>query len=180
MALVSSVLFFIHVLLFLNLLWAKEFRRPEQALSQIYPGSQIEVRNITLTREQVEEVQKISGAKMESRLASWYIVRKGGQIIAYGYVDMHRVRTHPEVVLYTITPDGKLDVVEVLAFYEPLEYMPEDNWLRLFAGKQLSKDPVRLRRDIPNITGATLTARAITDNARKVLALWQVLFGVQR
>ncbi len=156
---------------------AKELKRPEQALAQIYPGSQIEVRNITLTREQVEEVQKISGVKVESRLASWYIVKKSGQIIAYGYADIHRVRTHPEVVLYTITPEGKLDVVEVLAFYEPLEYMPEDQWLKLFAGKQLSKDPIRLRRDIPNITGATLTARAITDNARKVLVMWQLIFG---
>lgn len=159
---------------------AKDFKRPEQALSQIYTGSQIEVRNITLTREQMEEVQRISGVKLESRIASWYIVKKGGQTIAYGYADIHRVRTHPEVVLYTITPDGRLDVVEVLAFYEPLEYMPEDQWLRLFAGKQLSKDPIRLRRDIPNITGATLTARAITDNARKVLAMWQILFGGQR
>ena len=180
MALLALLFLIVYTLLSPNPLQAKEFKRPEQALSQIYPGSQIEVRNITLTREQVEEVQRISGVKLESRLASWYIVRKGGQIIAYGYADIHRVRTHPEVVLYTITPDGRLDVVEVLAFYEPLEYMPEDQWLRLFAGKQLSKDPIRLRRDIPNITGSTLTARAITDNARKVLAMWQILFGGQR
>lgn len=160
--------------------YAREIKKPEQALSQIYPGSQIEVRNITLSREQTEEVQRISGVKMESRLASWYLVRKDGRLVAYAYVDVHRVRTHPEVVLYTITPDGRLDVVEVLAFYEPLEYMPEEQWLKLFAGKHLSKDPIRLRRDIPNISGATLTARAITDNARKVLALWQVLFSGQK
>jgi len=180
MALLTFLFLIAYTLLSPNSLQAKEFKRPEQALSQIYPSSQIEVRNITLTREQVEEVQRISGVKLESRLASWYIVKKGGQIIAYGYADMHRVRTHPEVVLYTITPDGRLDVVEVLAFHEPLEYMPEDQWLRLFASKQLNKDPIRLRRDIPNITGATLTARAITDNARKVLAMWQILFGGQR
>ena len=84
------------------------------------------------------------------------------------------------MVLYTITPEGKIDVIEVLAFNEPLEYMPEERWLKLFAGKQLNKDPIRLKRDIPNMTGATLTARAITDNTRKVLAMWQVLFGGQR
>lgn len=167
-------------LLIVSVAFSKEFKRPEQALSQIYPGSQIEVKNLTLSKEQVEEIQRSSGVKLETRLASWYLVRKGGQTVAYGYVDIHRVRTHPEVVLYTITPDGRLDVVEVLAFYEPLEYMPEDQWLKLFAGKQLNKDPIRLRRDIPNITGATLTARAITDNARKVLVMWQVLFGGQR
>ncbi|MCS6999006.1 MAG: FMN-binding protein [Aquificaceae bacterium] len=165
------------LLFLLSPLVAKEFKKPEQALSKIYPNAQIEVRNITLTKEQIEEVQRASGIKMDTRLASWYVVKRGGQVVAYAYADVHRVRTHPEVVLYTLTPEGKLDVVEVLAFYEPLEYMPEDHWLKLFAGKQMGKDQIKLRRDIPNITGATLTARAITDNARKVLALWQVLFG---
>jgi hypothetical protein len=30
------------------------------------------------------------------------------------------------------------------------------------------------------MTGATLTAKAITDNARKVIALWKVIFGEVR
>ncbi|MCX8059581.1 MAG: FMN-binding protein [Aquificaceae bacterium] len=165
------------LLALISLLLAKEIKKPEQALSQIYPGAQVEVRNITLSKEQQEEVQRLSGVKMDTRLVSWYIVRKEGRILAYAYVDVHRVRTHPEVVLYTITPEGKLDVVEVLAFYEPLEYLPEEQWLKLFAGKHLAKDQIRLRRDIPNISGATLTARAITDNARKVLSMWQVVFA---
>jgi len=90
------------------------------------------------------------------------------------------VRTKPEVVLYIITPEGRLDVVEVLAFQEPLEYMPDEEWLKVFKGKELAPGTIRHRRDIPNITGATITARAITDNARKVLAIWQVLFGSKR
>ncbi len=166
--------------LFITLAYGKEFKRPEQALSQIYPGSQVEVKNIVLTKEQQEQIQKSSGVKMDTRLTFWYIVKRGGQVVAYGYADVHRVRTHPELVLYTITPDGKIDVVEVLAFHEPLEYMPEEQWLKLFAGKHLQRDPIRLKKDIPNMTGATLTARAITDNARKVLAMWQVLFGERR
>ncbi len=165
------------ILITLSLAGSREFKKPEQALAQIYPGSQIEVKNIALTKEQIEQVEKLSGVKLRDRLVSWYIVKKAGQIVAYGYVDVHTVRTHSEVVLYTIKPNGSIDVIEVLAFNEPLEYMPEEEWLRLFAGKSLSKDSIRLKRDIPNITGATLTARAITDNTRKVLALWQVLFG---
>ncbi len=55
--------------------------------------------------------------------------------------------------------------------------MPEDGWLLLFKKKSLKKDPIKLRMDIPNVTGATLTAKAITDNARKVLSIWSVIFG---
>jgi Na+-translocating ferredoxin:NAD+ oxidoreductase RnfG subunit len=159
---------------------AKQFKTPEKALAEIYPNAQIEVKNIVLSKEQQEEVQKLSGVKLDTRLVSWYLVKRGKEVIAYAYVDTHVVRTKPEVVLYTITPEGRLDVVEVLAFQEPLEYMPDEEWLKVFKGKELAPGTIRHRRDIPNITGATITARAITDNARKVLAIWQVLFGGKR
>jgi len=159
---------------------AREFKDPSQALKEIFPNAQIEVKNLVLTKEQVERIEKLSNTKLGTRLVSWYVAKRGGSIVGYAYVDTHIVRTHPEVVLYTITPEGKIDVVEVLAFNEPLEYMPDENWLKLFKGKELKEGSLRLRRDIPNMTGATLTARAITDSARKVLAMWQVLFGEKR
>jgi len=173
-------LFFFFLLFFGAEAKAKQFKDPLQALKEIYPNTQIEVKNIVLSKEQVERIEKLSNTKLGTRLVSWYIVKKGSNIIAYAYVDTHTVRTHPEVVLYTITPEGKIDVVEVLAFNEPLEYMPDENWLKLFKGKELKEGNLRLRRDIPNMTGATLTARAITDAARRVLAMWQVLFGEKR
>lgn len=168
------------LLVLFSFLVGKEFKKPEQALKQAYKDAQVEVKNIVLSPQQVQEVQRLSGVKFDNRLVSWYLVKRDGKILAYAYVDTHIVRTHPEVVLYSIKPDGSIDFIEVLAFNEPLEYMPEERWLSLFAGKSLEKDPIRLRRDIPNITGATLTARAITDNTRKVLALWKVLFGDKR
>lgn len=173
-------LFFFFLLFFGTVAKAKQFKDPLQALKEIYPNAQIEVKNIVLSKEQVERIEKLSNTKLGTRLVSWYIVKRGSNIIAYAYVDTHTVRTHPEVVLYTITPEGKIDVVEVLAFNEPLEYMPDENWLKLFKGKELKEGNLRLRRDIPNMTGATLTARAITDAARRVLAMWQVLFGEKR
>ena len=98
-------------------------------------------------------------------------------VLGYAYVDTHKVRTKTGTVLYAINQEGKLLAVEVLVFNEPLEYLPEKSWLRNFEGKRLGKDQLRFKKDIPNITGATITARAITDNTRKVLAMWQVLFG---
>jgi len=168
------------ILLLSPFLQAKQFRTPERALAELYPNARIEVINITLSREQQEEVQKLSGVRLDTRLVSWYLVKSGKEMLAYGYIDSHVVRTKPEVILYTITPDGKLDVVEVLAFLEPLEYMPHEEWLKIFKGRKLAPGTLRHKRDIPNITGSTITARAITDNARKVLALWQVLFGGRR
>jgi len=155
----------------------RDFNTPEKALKSLFPDAEVEVKNFILSKEKKKLAQQLGKVPIESRLVSWYIVKKGDEIVAYGYVDIHKVRTHTESVLFVINPRGEIELVEVLSFNEPLEYMADENWLALFKGKALGKDPVKLRRDIPNMTGATLTARVITKAARRALALWKVLFG---
>jgi len=153
----------------------RDFNTPEGALKTLYPEAQVEVRNIVISKREKEEIEKIGRVPLESRFVSLYIVKKGKEEVAYGYVDTHRVRTHTESVLFVINPKGEIELVEVLSFNEPLEYMADENWLALFKGKSLDKDQVRLKRDIPNMTGATLTARGIAKAARRALAIWKVV-----
>ncbi len=168
------------ILLVLSILpllsYEREFRKLDEALASIFPGAQIEIKNITLSKEEVERAQKLARVKLDSRLVSFYIAKRNGKILGYAFVDVHRVRTKNESVLFVISPEGKIELVEILSFNEPLEYMADEDWLALFKGKSLERDKIRLRRDIPNMTGATLTARAIVKSARKVLAIWQVVF----
>jgi len=158
---------------------SKEFSTPEKVLKTLFPEAEVEIRNLILSKEQKRRVEELGRLTLDSRFVSFYLVKKEGRVIAYGYVDTHRVRTRSESVLFVINPLGSIELVEVLAFNEPLEYMADESWLALFKGKALGKDQIRLKRDIPNITGSTLTARVITKAARKALALWKVLFGGQ-
>ncbi|CUS88509.1 FMN-binding protein [Candidatus Kryptobacter tengchongensis] len=160
----------------LILLLAIQGKKPEEVLSEIYPNSKIEIKNITISDSQAEKVKELSGIKIENRLVTFYLVKVNSKIKAYAYVDIHIVRTHPEVVLYVLNERGEIELIQILSFKEPPEYMADDNWLRYLKGKTIGKDLLRLRRDVPNMTGATLTAKAITDNARKVIALWKVIF----
>ena len=147
-------------------------------IKEYYPQSNVEIRNIILKREELLRVNRLARVKMRTRLVSFYLIKdKKGKIIAYAYVDTHKVRTKPETVLYIINPKGEIEVIEVLAFLEPPEYKADPRWLGIFVGKSLGKNEIRLKRDIPNVTGATLTSRAITKSVRKVLALWKVVFG---
>lgn len=155
--------------------FAFEPKKPEEALKQIYPSSTIEVKNFVLPRELVEKLQKEHSIKVDSRIVTFYIVKKENKPVAYGYVDIHTVRTKPEAVLYTITPDGKIDIVEVLAFHEPLEYLPDERWFKQFSKKD--ENSLRFKKDIQNISGATLTSRAVTENAKKAILLWKIFFG---
>lgn len=158
----------------------REFNTPEGVLKSLYPGARIEVKNLVLSKEQKKEVEALAKAPLDSRLISIYVVKKEGKVVAYGYVDTHRVRTHTESVLFVINPQGKIELVEVLSFNEPLEYMADENWLALFKGKSLDAAASKIRKSIPNMTGATLTARAIKKAASRALAIWKVLLGGKR
>jgi len=160
----------------LILLLAIQGKKPEEVLSEIYPNSKIEIKNIAISDSQAEKVKELSGIKIENRLVTFYLVKVNSKIKAYAYVDIHIVRTHPEVVLYVLNERGEIELIQILSFKEPPEYMADDNWLRYLKGKTIGKDLLRLRRDVPNMTGATLTSKAITDNARKIIALWKVIF----
>lgn len=152
-------------------------QQPETAMQKIFPETKIEVRNIILSPTEILEVEKLSGMKQEEKLVSFYLAKNGEQIIGCGYADIHYVRTHPEVILYAINPSGEIVKVEVLSFKEPPEYKPSEKWLDLFKGKSLDKNTLLLRKDIAAISGATLTARAVTNHSRKALALWKIIFG---
>jgi len=161
----------------LVLIFSFAFENYESELKQIFQTEDIDVKIFILKIEQVKEIEKLSGVSCNFRFVSFYIAKKKEKIIGYGYIDTHIIRGHPEIVLYAINPSGEIEHIRILHSEEPPEHSIDEKWLRIFKGKSIEKDQIRLRKDIPNITGATLSAKAITDNARKVLAIWKILFG---
>ncbi|WP_456402643.1 FMN-binding protein [Persephonella sp.] len=146
--------------------------KPEDALKSIFGDVSIEKKNFLLKREQAEKIQSLTGFKLKSRIITVYKVKKEGEIIAYGILDTHKVRTKNEAVLYIHDKDCKIKEIEIIAFYEPPEYIPSDKWLSIFEGKE-SKSEIK---EIPNITGATLSARVIKKYAVKSVAVCKTLF----
>jgi hypothetical protein len=60
--------------------------------------------------------------------------------------------------------------VDVIAFLEPPEFQAPAAFLGQFASRRLEGD-LQLNRAIRPIAGATLTANAVTDAIRRVLAI---------
>jgi len=58
-----------------------------------------------------------------------------------------------------------------VAFNEPLEYMPSKEWKSQFQNIETTK-MLRISKEIPTITGATLSAVSITDGSRVAFALY--------
>lgn len=114
------------------------------------------------------------GGDVVQTVVSYYVGVRAGEPIGAAYFDVHRVRTLPEVVMVVVTPDARVDRVEILKFSEPPEYRPPDGWLRQFRGKALTEE-LALKRELVNMTGATLSSQAVTAAVRRVLALHRMI-----
>lgn len=73
-----------------------------------------------------------------------------------------------------ISPNGQVLGVEILSYRESKGgQVREASWRNLFRGKTV-RDRFRLNQDIPNISGATLSCRNITDGVKRLLAIHAV------
>lgn len=151
------------------------FASREETLTRVFPPpATVERRTYFLTVPQQEEASRRAQAKIDSSLVVAYVGQKGGELLGTAYFDTHRVRTMPETICVVVLPDGSIGSVEVLSFGEPEDYLPRPAWLRLFERRKLDGE-LSVGRGLANVTGATLTTRAIAAGARRVLALHSVL-----
>ncbi len=154
---------------------AKVFLTQEEALKLAFPGAAVEHKIAYLTAAQQKEAQRLSGEEeLPGAIVSYYVGTRDGHAVGTAYFDTHVVRTMPETIMVEVDPAGAIARIEVLAFSEPEEYMPRAHWYEQFQGKPLDSE-LSLKRAIRPVTGATLTAHATTDAARRVLALDRVL-----
>jgi electron transport complex protein RnfG len=168
--------FIILTLLLITALQAKLLVTPFDALHAVYgKEANIEKKNVLLTIDKAEAVYKRAGMQTGSKIFRTFTVSKEGKPVAYAILVSRVVRTKDAAVLYMISPEGVIDAVEIIAFNEPPEYTPSKQYVDQFKGKS-SEDTLRVGKDIPTVTGATMGARNVTDGARLALAVFELLF----
>jgi hypothetical protein len=146
----------------------------DESLRLAFPECEIERETIFLTETELTAASELSGSTVSRAIAVRHVARREGRLVGTAYFDVHLVRTLEETVLVVVRPDGSIDRVEVISFDEPMDYLPREGWYRQFDGERLDAD-LQIDRAIHAITGATLTAEATMEAARRVLALHQVI-----
>jgi Na+-translocating ferredoxin:NAD+ oxidoreductase RnfG subunit len=168
------LLLFVVKLSVLSSSYAQVFKTKDEALRQAFPEQDSVARKVLfLTTKQVAEIQKLAKAKVESKIVTYYVASKADSVLGYAFFETDIVRTKPATFVVVVNPDGTVKYIEILAFYEPADYLPTNNWLDLFKEKQLNEN-LWPKRGIHNITGATLTVRALTMGVRKTLAIFEM------
>lgn len=149
--------------------WAQVFKKPEQALRSAFPEAErFEPHDVLLTAELAARLEKLARAKVSDRLLTFYVARKGSSTLGYAVLHSHLVRTKRETFALSFEPDGRIRRLEVIVFLEPSEYLPPERWLAQLKGKG-PEDRLALGADIAPISGATLSARGVTEQARWLL-----------
>jgi len=154
---------------------ARVYLTQQEAIEKAFPET-VTVERVTvfLTESETAWIDSVAGTSLASKIAICYAGWDADTLVGVAYFDVHIVRTLSEAIMILVRPGGKVERVDILSFDEPEDYLPSAQWLRQFEGHPLEHD-LALKRGIRAITGATLSARAVTDAVRRTLALHQLL-----
>lgn len=154
---------------------AKVFASQKQALAEAFPTATRIERDTTILRSaDLARVVSITHDENPPKVVVLHTAWKDDELLGYAHIDVHNVRTKPEAFMVVLTPEGVVRSVRILAFHEPLDYLPTDSWYAQFEGKT-REDRMRVGGDVHGVVGATLSARAAADGVRRMLAYWEVL-----
>ena len=154
---------------------AKVFAGRKDALAEAFPGAlHIDEKTHILDDELASALEQHARARLESRLVTLYTAWGEEGVIGYAHISIHNVRTKPEALLIVLSPGGEVRSVRILAFHEPLDYLPAGRWYDQFEGTTRAA-PLRVGRDIHGVVGSTLSARAASEAVRHALAFHELL-----
>lgn len=101
----------------------------------------------------------------------------GGALLGYGSTCEEIGKYRPITFMVGISADFKIGGAAILVYRESRGgEVRRSRFLRQYRGKS-SADPIRINRDIVNITGATLSVRALNFGIKKQLVLVEAFYG---
>jgi hypothetical protein len=149
-------------------------------LRAIFPDAdKFEAVDVLLSDEMAKRLEELARSRIPERMVTFYAARKGDAVLGYGVLQSHVVRTKRETLLVAFEPDGRIRRIVVLSFLEPPEYKPSERWLAQFAGKAAT-DRLAVGDDLAPISGSTLSARGVSEQARWLLQALQLAREARR
>lgn len=132
---------------------------------------------VTLSPAQLGQIRKLSGVPQRTSQPSIWRAMQGRTTLGWVLVD-EVVGKHEFITYATaISPDGHVLGVEILNYRESHGGEVRNlAWRARFRGKTLG-DKFKLNQDIPNISGATLSCRNITDGVKRLLAIHSLVLA---
>ncbi|MFQ5965275.1 MAG: FAD:protein FMN transferase [Candidatus Scalinduaceae bacterium] len=148
------------------------FLTKEEALMEAFPDcDKVVYDEIILTDEEKNQIQNRLKRKIFEDSFVVYIGVSSGKVMGYAIITEEIGKFHPYTFMVTANPKGKIHHIAVLVYRESrgIEIVRK-RFLHQFKGKSL-KNPIRINKDIINITGATMSVVTMCSGVKKVLAV---------
>jgi Na+-translocating ferredoxin:NAD+ oxidoreductase RnfG subunit len=149
-----------------------------QAQALLFPGvSDFVEQPLRLADEQRERVRAATGLRQRWEEQKVWRAQRDGALVGWFIVD--DVIGKHEFITYAvgISPAGHVMGIEIMSYRETHGGQVRDpGWRSRFTGKTLA-DPLSLDEDIPNISGATLSCRNVTDGVKRLLAIHRLFLA---
>ena len=150
--------------------FAVQYLTVDQAQGAIFPGKLLTTAPVKLAPAQRKAIEQASGVRVLHDEQQVWRVSGGGWFIVDEVVGKH------EFITYAVglNANGSVKQIEVMDYRETYGgEIRNENWRAQFVGKT-SQSPLKLDRDIKNISGATLSCRHVTDGVKRLLAFYEI------
>lgn len=148
---------------------AKIYVSTEQAQKLIFPTKQFTKYPIVLSEDIQDKMQSASSVRHPFKGDRTWKAADGSYFIVDEVVGKHEMITYA----VGIAPNGTVQGIEIMEYVESYGYeVAEDDWRKQFVGKT-AEDPLKLKKDIQNISGATLSCKHLTDGVKRVMVMYE-------
>ncbi len=141
----------------------------DEAISSIFDGSdEISVEHLELTPDEKERIENKLKARIVENSFDIFTGKKNGNINKYAIITDEMGCFHPITFIMSMQPNGKIEKVSVLIYRESRgKDIIRKRFLHQYKGKSL-KSPIRINKDIINVSGATTSVRGVNRGVRKM------------
>ena len=144
----------------------------DEAAKLMFPDSErIRKEVLSLTAEQKALVENRIGWSFPEQSFDVYLGETNGKIDGYAIVQNTIGKYRPITYMVGVDPTGRVMNFEVLVYRESRgNEITRKRFNYQYEGKTVF-DPIRINRDIINITGATMSVRSASAGVKRVLVL---------
>ncbi len=163
------------LLLLLSAARARQQKAPDSLRKMFGEHTVVTETHLRLSAAEAESIRARAKTSWRGDSIDLYRCLEGQKTVGYGFVDNVKGKVQLITYLVGVETAGTVVDTDVLAYRE--SYGGEityDSFRKQFRGKHAS-DPLKAGGDIKNISGATISVRAITDGIRRVLVTYSIL-----
>ena len=149
----------------------------DEAARLMFPKSErIAKEVIQLTSEQKKVIEDRIGWHFPENNFDVYVGKTGAQIDGYGVVQNTIGKHKPITYMVGVDPAGEVLNIEVLIYRESRgSEVRTKRFNAQYEGKTLF-DPIRMNKDIINISGATMSVRSLSAGVKRSLVMVDELY----